>query len=400
MYEVSRIECVPGVGHRRAGLRMPAGAPRVTYVSLLVAGLARSSLVDGRSPSASPLVPGRPGEAEQQEALAKAIAMWMIHKGAVIPIPSYVCRVDSVSEACPTIAAALGKHELDLAVPPDARWLFVGPSYMNEIFSTIIAANGGFACKGPEQERAAGEKAMRARPSAEEVAAPLPIDQQHQQHLLVKDVFQQHSICQHSNGAKLAFTDDAHDRAAFALEEWDHGVYMQPHNKAEYDAEHARAVSEGRAVNASNFLDSEGRDMCLPRDSAGDVAPETTLSSYQACMDRRDELRAFDASLGGAKKRLTVFPWQVVPPAQPTVPGTYFARERAQTIDCYTVPHMLGVTPDGFSDFSVSSGKQHNLGQHQCVSVCEYAGTAMSVCDPGSIAWIAHDVLALLRSAR
>ena len=116
-------------------------------------------------------------------------------------------------------------------------------------------------------------------------------------------------------------------------------------------------------------------------------------------MDRRDELRDFDALLGGAKKRILVAPWHVVPPPQ-AVPGTYFARERAQTIDCYTVPHMLGVTPDGFSDFSVSSGKQHNLGQHQCVSVCEYAGTAMSVCDPGSIAWIAHDVLALLRSAR
>jgi hypothetical protein len=144
-------------------------------------------------------------------------------------------------------------------------------------------------------------------------------------------LFDTFAICQHSNGAKLAFTDDAHDRAAFALEEWDHGVYMQPHNKAEYDAEHARAVSEGRAINASNFLDSEGRDMCLPRDGAGGVAPETTLSSYQACMDRRDELRAFDASLGGGKKRLTVLPWQVVPPAQPTVPGTYFARERVQT---------------------------------------------------------------------
>ena len=365
---------------------MPAGAPgRFTYVSLLVAALARSSLVDGRSPSASPLVPGRPGEAEQQDALAKAIAMWMINKGAPRPKPQYVCRVDSVSEACPTVAAALGKHELDLAVPPNARWLFVGPSYVQEIFMTIIAANGGFACKGPEQERAAEEKAMLARPSAEEVAA-LPVS---------------FAICQHSNGAKLAFTDDAHGRAAFALEDWDHGVYMQPHNKAEYAAEHARAASEGRAVNASNFLDAEGRDMCLPRDSAGDVAPETTLASYQACMDRRDELRAFDASLGGAKKRLTVLPWQVVPPAQTTVPGTYFARERAQTIDCYTDLQVKGVTPDGFLDCSVSLGKEHNLGQHQCVSVCEFAGTAMSVCDPGSIAWIAHDVLALLRrSAR
>ena len=375
---------MPRRGAPRAWVRMPAGAPgRFTYVSLLVAALAPSSLVDGRSPSASPLVPGRPGEAEQQDALAKAIAMWIINEGAPRPKPQYVCRVESVSQACPTVAAALGKHELDLAVPPDARWLFVGPSYMNEIFLTIIAANGGFACKGPEQERAAEEKAVLARLSAEEVAAPLPF-----------------AICRHSNGAKLAFTDDAHDRAAFALEEWDHGVYMQPHNKAEYDAEHARAVSEGRAVNASNFLDSEGRDMCLPRDSAGDVAPETTLSSYQACTDRRDELRAFDASLGGAKKRLTVLPWQVVPPAQPTVPGTYFARERAQTIDCYTDLHMLGVNPDGFMDFGVSSGKQHNLGQHQCVSVCEFAGSAMSVCDPGSIAWIAHDVLALLRSAQ
>ena len=140
--------------------------------------------------------------------------------------------------------------------------------------------------------------------------------------------------------------------------------------------------------------------MCLSRTSAGDVAPETTLASYQACMDRRDELRAFDASLGGAKKRLTVLPWQVVPPAQPTEPGTYFARERAQAIDCSTDLQMKGFTPDGFLDSSVSLGKQHNLGQHQCVSVCEFAGTAMSVCDPGSIAWIAHDVLALLRSAR
>ena len=373
---------------------MPAGAPgRFTYVSLLVAALARSSLVDGRSPSASPLVPGRPGEAEQQGALAMAIAMWMINKGAPRPKPQYVCRVDSVSEACPTVAAALGKHKLDLAVPPNARWLFVGPSYMNQIFMTIIAANGGFACKGPEQERAAVEKAMRALPSAEEEKSAPPVS-----FGVTVDPF---AICQHSNGAKLAFTDDAHGRAAFALEDWDHGVYMQPHNKAEYDAEHARAASEGRAANPSNFLDAEGRDMCLSRTSAGDVAPETTLSSYQACMDRRDELRAFDASLGGAKKRLTVLPWQVVPPAQSTVPGTYFARERAQTIDCYTDLHMKGVNSDGVLDFSVSSGKQHNLGQHQCVSVCEFAGTAMSVCDPGSIVWIAHDVLALLRrSAR
>ena len=373
---------------------MPAGAPgRFTYVSLLVAALARSSLVDGRSPSASPLVPSRPEEAEQQDALAKAIAMWIINKGAPRPKPQYVCRVDSVSQACPTVAAALGKHELDLAVPPNARWLFVGPSYMNQIFMTIIAANGGFACKGPEQERVAGEKAMRARPSAEEEKAAPPVS-----FGVTVDPF---AVCQHSNGAKLAFTDDAHGRAAFALEDWDHGVYMQPHNKAEYDAEHARAASEGRAVNSSNFLDSEGLDMCLPRDSAGDVAPETTLSSYQACMDRRDELRAFDASLGGTKKRRTVLPWQVdVPPAQPTVPGTYSARERAQTIDCSTDNVMLGVTPDGFVEYGVSWGKQHNLGQHQCVSVCEFAGTAMSVCDPGSILWIAHDVLALLRSGR
>ena len=105
----------------QALVRMPAGAPpgRFTYVSLLVAALARSSLVDGRSPSASPLVPGRPGEAEQQDALAMAIAMWMINKGAPRPKPQYVCRVDSVSQACPTVAAALGKHELDLAEPPD-----------------------------------------------------------------------------------------------------------------------------------------------------------------------------------------------------------------------------------------------------------------------------------------
>ena len=298
------------------------------------------------------------------------------------PKPQYVCRVDSVSEACPTVPVALGKQELDLSVPPDARWLFVGPSYMQQIFLTITAANGGCTSKGSEQERAAVKKDMRADPFpyAGEVAPPASLA----------------TVCQLSNGAKLAFTDDAGDTAAFALEDWNHGVYMQPHNKVEYDAEHDRAAREGREADASKFADSEGRDMCIPRDSEGVVASKTTSSSYQACMDRRDELRAFDALLGGAKNRLVVAPWHVVPPLQPTVPGTYFARERAETIDCYADLQPLQLTPDGFMDFGISLGKQRNLAQHQCASVCEFEGAAMSVCDPGSIIWIAHDILALL----
>ena len=112
---------------------------------------------------------------------------------------------------------------------------------------------------------------------------------------------------------------------------------------------------------------------------------------------RASELRAFDALLGGAKNRLVVAPWHVVPPLQqPTVPGTYFARERAETIDCYADLQPLQLTPDGFVDFGISLGKQRNLAQHQCASVCEFEGAAMSVCDPGSIIWIAHDILALL----
>ena len=202
------------------------------------------------------------------------------------------------------------------------------------------------------------------------------------------------TVCQLSNGAKLAFTDDAGDTAAFALEDWNHGVYMQPHNKVEYDAEHDRAAREGREADASKFADSEGRDMCIPRDSEGVVASKTTSSSYQACMDRRDELRAFDALLGGAKNRLVVAPWHVVPPLQPTVPGTYFARERGRPSTATpTFNHSrLQLTPDGFMDFGVSLGKQRNLAQHQCASVCEFEGAAMSVCDPGSIIWIAHDI--------
>ena len=276
------------------------------------------------------------------------------------PKPQYVCRVDSVSEACPTVPVALGKQELDLSVPPDARWLFVGPSYMVQIFRTITAANGGCT------------------------SSP---------------------VCQLSNGAKLAIINEGEglnwpsnegDKVAFALEDWNHGVYMQPHNKAEYEAEHDRAASQGRGADPSKFLDPEGRDMCIPSDSEGAIVSNATSSSYQACMDRRDELRAFDALLGGAKKRLVVAPWHVVPPLQSTVPGTYFARERAKTIDCYADLQPLQHTPDGFMNFGISLGKQRNLREHQCAAVCEFEGAAMSVCDPGSIIWIAHDILALL----
>ena len=38
-------------------------------------------------------------------------------------------------------------------------------------------------------------------------------------------------------------------------------------------------------------------------------------------------------------------------------------------------------------------GKQHGLGVHQCITVCEFEGEVVSACDPGgSVTWIAHDV--------
>ena len=47
----------------------------------------------------------------------------------------------------------------------------------------------------------------------------------------------------------------------------------------------------------------------------------------------------------------------------------------------------------------ISLGK-HDLGVHQCITVCEFEGEVVSACGPGgSITWIAHDVLALARSS-
>ena len=156
----------------------------------------------------------------------------------------------------------------------------------------------------------------------------------------------------------------------------------------------------GTLVHLAARVDSGGRDMCdvaIQRDS--DLQPaQSDFGSYDACMARRGELRAFDAMLGGAASgRVILAPWHVVPPSQ-SVPGTYFSRGRAETIDCYAQLRAEGPpNADGFIHYGVSVGGQHDLRGHQCVTVCTFQGAVPSSCDPGSVTWIAHDLVAQLR---
>ena len=376
-------------------------------VPLLAALVPRLPLADGGSPSsAAPLVAARSPTEEQgqpniiseelaaanqtkasrQNALAMRMTAWTINTAW----RAYICRAGSVATRCPDVASELGKHVLDLAVPPDAAWLFLGPSYMTEIFVTLVAANGGCTQTGKGREWEAEKKHTAAHPAWRLAKRPAhgPVA-----------TGERSLTCQLSNGAILTFTDDARDnnKATFAGSAWTHGVFMQPHNSAEYEAEHERAGREGRPADPSKFLDSEGRDMCLRRDGEMQPAEPSDFPSYDACMARRSELRAFDAMLGGANERLLVAPWHVVPPPE-SIPGTYFSRGRAKTIGCFAELQYSGeLTPAGFKQYGISEGALHDLRAHQCVTVCAFHGEFPSSCDPGSVSWIAHDIVARLR---
>ena len=57
----------------------------------------------------------------------------------------FACRSGSIQASCPALYAKSAQPGLDeqlaqLAVPADARWFFEGPSYLYEIFVTLVAA--------------------------------------------------------------------------------------------------------------------------------------------------------------------------------------------------------------------------------------------------------------------
>ena len=165
--------------------------------------------------------------------------------------PQYICADDSKRTRCPRVAAQLGASPLNLTIPSHARWLFEGPSYTQEIYDTLVAANGG--CRSSRGGRlSTSEAAVLTPPHAHWRPRGNSGDG-----VDTKGPTYDHSdACHLANGAVVAYLNGELVRGFVRKHAWTHGFFMQPHNK-KYRIEHERAAAEGDEVDEKAFADTQ-----------------------------------------------------------------------------------------------------------------------------------------------
>ena len=237
--------------------------------------------------------------------------------------PQYICADDAKRTRCPTVAAQLGASPLNLTIPSHARWLFEGPSYTQEIYDTLVAANGG--CRSSRGRRlSATEAAVLIPPRDERGQADNEVDSK-------GPTYDSNDACHLANGAVVAYLNGELVRGFVRNHAWTHGFFMQPHNK-KYRIEHERAAAERDDVDEKAFADTQvchtglesrtsrlracpqstrhgapgraathtlarrlgqGKDMCLPQEViyAADTyqGNESTFAAYVECMRAHSE---------------------------------------------------------------------------------------------------------------
>ena len=293
----------------------------------------------------------------------------------------FLCTALSVEVACPAIAASRdhmpASSASELAVPADARWLFVGPSYMTEIFLTLAAINGG--CTGMLRQK------LKQWPAV-------------------------YNVCNLPNGAVLAHSgSEATTAAAIDTKEWTHAFFMNAHGE-EYDAEHAAAAQEGRDPDPARMRDAAGRDMCLPASVGADCcegaggccsspARDTGFAEYMECDATLGSGERFRLQMGSVKVTRVV-PWHLRTPEEPAREKggskPLFTDERVADLDCKAELQVKGATGDGFKAYGTSRAAVNPknadgtplLAYHQCIVVCD-----PNTCHLGSMVWVAHDLV-------
>ena len=162
--------------------------------------------------------------------------------------PQYICADDAKRTRCPTVAAQLGASPLNLTIPSHARWLFEGPSYTQEIYDTLVAANGG--CRSSRGRRlSATEAAVLNPPRDERGQADNEVDSK-------GPTYDSNDACHLANGAVVAYLNGELVRGFVRNHAWTHGFFMQPHNK-KYRIEHERAAAERDDVDEKAFADTQ-----------------------------------------------------------------------------------------------------------------------------------------------
>ena len=368
-----------GHGKRAMFNRNPAGRSSGSYPLACIEDAAQRP-VDDEQQSLDGHV--RPGEVERGLAQLAAMIAGNVEKTDVV---QYTCATTSVPLACPALAAKMKTGQVlpDLSIPADARWLFEGPSYSQEIFITLAAANGGCQTTAEQSSEVVGFR-----------------------------------LCPLSNGAVLAGTQN-NEQTIKAID-WinkekqgvTHGFFMQGHTM-EYDAEHAAAAKEGRAPDPAKMRDYAGRDMCLPKylgvgccEFGGNCCrtppSDVGFAEYEDCNAELGNRERFRAQVGSAKVQFLV-PWHLLPPEKLPEGPYFFTNSLAAEFDCKTLLQTADDIPGGYqwlnpghSQFAISGAGINPkspdgtplIASHQCIVACD--GDA---CYPGSIVWLADRVV-------
>jgi len=276
--------------------------------------------------------------------------------------PQYICADNSKRTRCPTVAAQLGASPLNLTIPSHARWLFEGPSYTQEIYDTLVTANGG--CRSSRRLSATTEAAVLTPPRDEREQADNGMRNSHRS----GPTFDSNDACHLPNGAVVAYLNGELVRGFVHDHAWTHGFFMQPHNK-KYRIEHERAAAARDDVDEEAFADTQGKDMCLPQEVIYEVETyrgnESTFDAYVACMRAHSQstdkhgdsspytLAGFEDILPDEARIMLLVPWHVPWPTEglackgcdggaawhnltvrPLKTAPYFTRDRVVQYDC------------------------------------------------------------------
>jgi len=301
----------------------------------------------------------------------------------------YSCMVPSLETTCPA-AKSYSAHRFSFDLPPDAHWLFFGPSYLREISNSIIAAT-----------------ADEIIGTADPLSRPQDSD----------DVYQcgtrsENTRCEPStadpdrftltfaNGAKLtsvtndAQSQDEDDPEAMARLErmlldgkFTHAFYMPPH-EPDYFAEHAAAEADDRSVNSSLL----GHTSCCVKSGAG-------LDIFHQCVESRLTWQAVKSHVNRTTL-VTPFNLGQASSSASSTTDVFYTDYIDRVYPCGVLNGIVEDNPTYGVGYQLDSKEWLELGGggcHRCTVVCEAADGSVDApphrCAGGPVLVLAEELL-------
>ena len=367
------------------------------------------------------------------------------------PYPQFVCDTEtSVLETCPNIVAASRQDAVslyrgptpNLTIPASARLLFAGPDHLMEVYATVLAANGGCVSRenGTVCVLSNGAKIAFLRSlgqeETDELAASLslthwthgffmephgpPYKGEHvgERYWQLREVLSKRrkdptgpDMCLPLNVKDGTPTDS---KTGFA--DYENCVNSKPHllrfRRLLRGADRTLAVPwhvappPNHDLIKSTYFTRPWAVMMdcspnlRPRPEASASLEDLTSSSFLSASPTPSRAaRASPAPSAGGKapKAAPVHASHPSPSPSPSAGGKVLTDHKAKTPTSF-FRSLAKRNPHGVREaggiFNPMDGQI--LADLQCVTVCEPAATGQS-CHYGSIAWMAHDLLALAK---